>query len=72
MMLSWSEPQASILQKIEQATIKNVVSFILPLVGKLVWLGCSELLSSPDSRVLVFSLQCSLNMLEGDTGYAHV
>lgn len=24
MMLSWSEPQASILQKIEQATIKNV------------------------------------------------
>ncbi|KAG5044323.1 hypothetical protein JHK87_008238 [Glycine soja] len=40
----------------------------LPLVGKLVWLGCSELLSSPDSRVLVFSLQCSLNMLEGDTG----
>ena len=25
MMLSWSEPQASILQKIEQATIKNVV-----------------------------------------------
>ena len=24
MMLSWSEPQVSILQKIEQATIKNV------------------------------------------------
>ena len=38
---------------------------------KLEWLGCSELLSCPHSRVLVFSLQCSLNMLEGDTGYAH-
>ncbi|KAK7284324.1 hypothetical protein RJT34_19069 [Clitoria ternatea] len=30
--------------------------------------GCSELLSCPNSRVLVFPLQCSLNMLEGDTG----
>nr|KYP71253.1 Protein FAM86A [Cajanus cajan] len=30
--------------------------------------GCSELQSCPQSRVLEFSLQCSLNMLEGDTG----
>ena len=30
--------------------------------------GCSELQSKQHSRALVFTLQCSLNMLEGDTG----
>ncbi|MED6222309.1 hypothetical protein PIB30_063101 [Stylosanthes scabra] len=30
--------------------------------------GCSELQSQPYSKVLMFPLQCSLNMLEGDTG----
>ncbi|XP_025702735.1 uncharacterized protein [Arachis hypogaea] len=30
--------------------------------------GCSELQSKQHSRVLVFTLQCSVNMLEGDTG----
>jgi len=48
------------------------LSFRFPMAGKLEWLGCSELLSCPHSRVLVFSLQCSLNMLEGDTGYSHI
>ncbi|KAK7397232.1 hypothetical protein VNO78_18399 [Psophocarpus tetragonolobus] len=45
------------------------VSFILPFVGKRVRLGCcSNLRSCPQSRVLAFSLHCSLNMLEGGTG----
>ncbi|KAL5156020.1 GDSL esterase/lipase [Glycine soja] len=43
------------------ARICKRISFLFPD-------GCSELLSFPHSRVLVFSLQCSLNMLEGDTG----
>ncbi|XP_045796567.1 protein-lysine N-methyltransferase EEF2KMT isoform X1 [Trifolium pratense] len=30
--------------------------------------GCSELQTCPHSRVLTFPLQCSINMLEGDTG----
>lgn len=44
----------------------------LTLAGKLLCLGCSELQSCPHSRVLVFPLQCSRNMLEGGTGYAHI
>ncbi|KAK7258827.1 hypothetical protein RIF29_24415 [Crotalaria pallida] len=43
------------------ARICKRISFLFPD-------GCSELQSCPDSRVLVFPLQCSLNMLEGDTG----
>lgn len=30
--------------------------------------GCSDVQKCPHSRVLTFPLQCSLNMLEGDTG----
>ncbi|TKY61466.1 Protein-lysine N-methyltransferase EEF2KMT [Spatholobus suberectus] len=43
------------------ARICKRISFLFPD-------GCSELQSCPHSRALVFSLQCSLNMLEGDTG----
>ncbi|CAL0311238.1 unnamed protein product [Lupinus luteus] len=43
------------------ARICKRISFLFPD-------GCSENRSCPDSRVLVFPLQCSLNMLEGDTG----
>ncbi|XP_047152496.1 protein-lysine N-methyltransferase EEF2KMT-like isoform X1 [Vigna umbellata] len=43
------------------ARICKRISFLFPE-------GCSELLSCPHSRAVVFSLQCSLNMLEGDTG----
>ncbi|KAF7805143.1 protein-lysine N-methyltransferase EEF2KMT isoform X1 [Senna tora] len=43
------------------ARICKRISFLFPD-------GFSELQSCPHSRVLVFPLQCSLNMLEGDTG----
>ncbi|XP_019440539.1 PREDICTED: protein-lysine N-methyltransferase EEF2KMT isoform X3 [Lupinus angustifolius] len=43
------------------ARICKRISFLFPD-------GCSENRSCSDSRVLVFPLQCSLNMLEGDTG----
>ncbi|XP_014518572.1 protein-lysine N-methyltransferase EEF2KMT isoform X1 [Vigna radiata var. radiata] len=43
------------------ARICKRISFLFPE-------GCSKLLSCPHSRTVVFSLQCSLNMLEGDTG----
>ncbi|XP_027353438.1 protein-lysine N-methyltransferase EEF2KMT [Abrus precatorius] len=43
------------------ARICKRISFLFPD-------ECSELQSCPHSRVLVFPLRCSLNMLEGDTG----
>nr|XP_007147073.1 hypothetical protein PHAVU_006G094000g [Phaseolus vulgaris]ESW19067.1 hypothetical protein PHAVU_006G094000g [Phaseolus vulgaris] len=43
------------------ARVRKRISFLFPD-------GCSELQSCPHSRVLVFPLQCSLNMLEGGTG----
>ncbi|CAJ1960905.1 unnamed protein product [Sphenostylis stenocarpa] len=49
------------LGKRDASGICKRISFLFPE-------GCSELQSCPHSRVLVFSLQCSLNMLEGDTG----
>ncbi|XP_047152493.1 protein-lysine N-methyltransferase EEF2KMT-like isoform X1 [Vigna umbellata] len=43
------------------ARVSKIISFLFPD-------GCSELQSCPHSRVLVFPLQCSRNMLEGGTG----
>ncbi|KAE8010159.1 hypothetical protein FH972_006549 [Carpinus fangiana] len=43
------------------ARVRKCVSFLFPD-------GCFELPSCPNSRKLVVPLQCSLNMLEGDTG----
>ncbi|KAK7332952.1 hypothetical protein VNO80_29709 [Phaseolus coccineus] len=43
------------------ARVSKKISFLFPD-------GCSKLQSCPHSRVLVFPLQCSLNMLEGGTG----
>ncbi|KAH9754666.1 protein-lysine n-methyltransferase eef2kmt [Citrus sinensis] len=40
----------------------------ISLVDDLVILGCIDLPSCPKSRKLMVPLQCSLNMLEGDTG----
>lgn len=34
--------------------------------------GCHELQSCSITEKLVVSLHCSLNMLEGDTGYAYI
>lgn len=44
----------------------------ISLVDDLVILGCIDLPSCPKSRKLMVPLQCSLNMLEGDTGCASI
>lgn len=44
----------------------------ISLVDDLVIIGCIDLPSCPKSRKLMVPLQCSLNMLEGDTGYASI
>lgn len=48
---------------IGNARVCKYISFLFPD-------GSARLPSCPNSRKLVVPLQCSLNMLEGDTGYA--
>lgn len=45
----------------ENTRVFKYISFLFPE-------GCQELSSCPESRKLMVQLQCSLNMLEGDTG----
>ncbi|KAH9688672.1 protein-lysine n-methyltransferase eef2kmt [Citrus sinensis] len=48
--------------------VRKTITFLFPDFDDLVILGCIDLPSCPKSRKLMVPLQCSLNMLEGDTG----
>lgn len=43
--------------------------YVDPFLLFLLSVDCYELPSCPKARKLIITLQCSLNMLEGDTGY---